>query len=88
MAIAAIGGFGPLQILLAVCTSIIRTSGTQFIYIYAFLTLPQQYLCRGEGTADTYESCSASEYICPALAAGQEVDYKVDTSYAFYLNNW
>ena len=32
--------------------------------------------------------CSAEEIICPLIEQGKFIEYKVDTTYEFYLNNW
>ena len=36
-----------------------------------------------------FESCSAKTDICPRLETGDsQIEYRVDTSYEYYLNNW
>ena len=53
--------------------------------------MPQHYLClqKSDLTGESqYVQCTAHEDICPARQARQDIVYKVDTSYAFYLDNW
>lgn len=45
------------------------------------------YVCSFDG-GSSYATCQAETDICPALEAGSSVDYRVDTSYEYYLNNW
>ena len=35
-----------------------------------------------------FSSCDADEVICPALENGIFIEYKVDKSYEYYLENW
>jgi len=81
------GGFGCSQKLTTLFLCVLRNSGLAFIYMFGLLTMKQQFLCRTNST-DEFAQCSAEETICPRLNQGQFVEYKVDTSYEYYLNNW
>jgi len=88
-AIAQMGGFGRFQWLAAVTLIIAKNGGIYFYYAFAFLTLEQMYQCRYD-TSSPFTSCQAETDICPVLASGlpTSLEYQVDTSYAYYLNNW
>ena len=47
------------------------------------------YECR-QGDSGPFTSCEAETDICPVLASGidSQLEYRVDTSYEYYLNNW
>ena len=47
------------------------------------------YMCRYDRNSP-FVTCSAETDICPVLASGQPttLEYEVDTSYVYYLNNW
>ena len=66
--------------------AIIRNSGTFPVYVYAYLTLEQKFLCQSN-TDSSFNECSAEE-ICAARDAGVQINYVVDKSYEFYMNNW
>lgn len=86
LALKEAGGWGKLQSILLVCCALIRNGGMYLVYLFAYLTMEQKYLCRT--TADgTYDSCS-NEMICELRQNGGFVQYKQDTSYEFYLENW
>ena len=85
-AFARMGGFGRLQWLSLLCICFMRNSGHYLYYCFAYLTLDQVYQC---ATADGgFELCSLDETICPARTSGAPLEYQVDTSYEYYLNNW
>ena len=86
MALAKVGGFGRFQTLATIGLSFLRTSGSVLIYTGAYLVLPQEYKCRFDSSSE-FASCS-TELICSARKAGDPIEYRVDTSYEFYLNNW
>lgn len=73
--------------MLNIAMPLLRNSGSSMIYIFAYLVLPQKYLCRTDPEG-SFESCEADTVICPALAEGSFIEYHVDTSYEYYLNNW
>jgi hypothetical protein len=91
-----VGTYGKIQWVLTFVNSVARNSGMFLYYPFAYLVLEQQFLCReptpgGFTSKPTWETCSA-EAICgarearPWLEFGE--DYKVDTSYEFYIENW
>jgi len=47
------------------------------------------YTCRFDSSSP-FNSCSAETDICPVLDSGMatSLEYQVDTSYEYYLNNW
>ena len=52
------------------------------------MVLEQFFLCRF-GPDEDFRSCSAEEEICPALESDiNGFEYKVDTTYEYYINNW
>ena len=82
------GGFGRFQWISTIILTLARNGGNWIYYGFVFLTMEQMYLCRFDEN-DPFQSCSAEEQICPAIEDGIEsMEYKVDTSYAYYLNNW
>jgi hypothetical protein len=66
-----------------------RNGGLYPYYAFAFLTLEQAYKCRYDSSSP-FSPCQAEAEICPVLASGQatSLEYQVDTSYEYYLNNW
>lgn len=87
MALSRIGGFGLFQGLLTLGMSLMKVGGSPLLYLFPYITLPQKYECRTDPEAP-WASCDASEVICPALDQGSYMEYQVDTSYKYYLNNW
>ena len=87
MALNRVGGFGLFQVIVTIGIAILRNAGSGLYYLFAYLTLPQLYECRADPTLD-YTTCSAAEDICPAIQQGSMVDFRVDTSYEYYLENW
>ena len=77
------GGFGIFQFFLTFAIMFIRQSGNYFYCGFAFLTLKQQYLCLG---ADGYYTQCSVETVCQGREAG--LQYKVDTGYEDYIENW
>jgi hypothetical protein len=70
--------------------AIARNGGLYLYYAFTYLTLEQMYECRFN-PASPFVSCSAKELICPTLDAATQLagfEYRVDTSYEYYLNNW
>ena len=84
-------GHGNMQRMIAYVASISRNSGAFFAYCFAYLVLKQNYLCTSEVGGTNFSECSVED-ICAArnLHGDQNLpfDYKVDTSYEYYLNNW
>jgi MFS family permease len=67
---------------------IVRNNGNFIAYQFAFLVMEQQYVCRS-GSDQEYETCSRLDTVCPALESNAPgFEYKVDTSYQYYLDNW
>jgi len=71
-----------------------RSAGTYFYYPFAFLVLEQQFLCAvypgssDATSATSYAECSAAE-ICHLQDTDPSYnDFKVDTNYKYYLDNW
>ena len=64
-----------------------RNGGLYPYYAFAFMTLEQMYECSYDGGI-TYATCQAETDICPVLASGGSVNYRVDTSNEYYMNNW
>lgn len=87
LAFREVGGFGFSQSLSLFCFMLVRQSGAFLIYGFPYLTLTQEYLCRTSREGD-FMSCSAQTDICPAIEADSFVEYKVDSSYEFYFENW
>ena len=56
-------------------------------YGFAYLTMEQMYKCQ-YASDGPFVTCSAENDICPALASDEAIEYRVDTSYEYYLNNW
>lgn len=79
------GGFGIFQFISILCLALLRNSGMYFIYAFGYLTLQQQFLC---SKSNGFEQCSVKDAICPALERGEHIEYKIDTGYEYYLNNW
>lgn len=67
--------------------TLLKNAGGPVLYLYSYLTLPQKYECKLEADADWTE-CDAATFICPAQERGEHVEYRVDTSYEYYLENW
>ena len=79
--------------------SVSRNCGAFFAYCFAYLILPQKYVCSGGGgggialgdglSREEFSQCSVED-ICAARRSGAPLDftYKVDTSYEYYLSNW
>jgi len=88
MALQRVGGFGFFQGFSVVSLSLLRNSGNWLLYLFAYLNLPQKYECRQDKLGDNWLSCSAKEDICPALEQGDTIEYRVDTSYEYYMRNW
>ena len=85
---AEMGGFGRFQKLSTVAMSFMRTGGLYMYYAFAYLTLEQMYECRSDKD-QPFASCSAKNDICPQLEKGdKQIEYRVDTSYEYYLDNW
>ena len=87
MALERVGGFGLFQALVTLFITLLRNAGIPLIYMFAFLVMPQEYQCYDQESG-TYRSCSADEVICPALAEGSPIDYRVDDQHAHYMVNW
>ena len=87
MALGKVGGFGLFQYLSMIGLGITRVSGLPLVFLIAYLTMPQTYLCRTEEGAE-FVSCDAFEVICPAREAGTFIEYHVDTTSETYLENW
>ena len=85
IAFARIGGFGLFQKLAILGLAMLRFAGNWLFYLYVYLTLPQEYECK---VGDEWVSCGAEDTICPAREQGQPVEYRVDTSYQYYMKNW
>ena len=67
---------------------LMRTGGLYLYYGFAYLTLEQMYECRNDPDAP-FTSCAAETDICPKLESGDtQIEYRVDTSYEYYLHNW
>ena len=82
------GGFGRFQIFATIAMCLALNGGNYLYYAFAYLTLEQKYECRFD-PSEAFQACSADEVICPALESGaQGFEYRVDTSYEFYLDNW
>ena len=81
------GGFGRFQWLATALLCLTRNSGNFFYYTFGYMTLEQIYKCSFD-SGDTFSACSIKEDICPALANGFPIEFQVDTSYDYYLNNW
>ena len=66
-----------------------KNGGLYPYYAFAYMTLEQMYECRFDSHSP-FTSCQAEIDICPVLASGNatSLEYQVDTSYAYYLNNW
>jgi len=80
MALARVGGFGLYQTIVTIATALLRNSGCSLWYLFTYFVLAQKYLCRTDSTA-AYATCDAAEVICPALAEGSFVEYRVDVTY-------
>ena len=53
---------------------------------FAYLTLPQRYVCHVPGSSDPYEIYTAEEAFCtPEM---EHLDCEVDQSYEYYMTNW
>jgi len=74
LALKEVGGWGRLQTIALICCAFIRNGGMYLVYLFAYLTMPQQYLCR-TSLDGTYESCS-NEMICELRQNGGYVDYQ------------
>ena len=61
---------------------IVRNSGAYLTYPFAYLILPQEYLCLDPDDGQ-YHSCT-TDFIC----SNPEVVYKVDKNNPEYLDNW
>lgn len=88
LAYQRVGEYGRAQWLLAFVNSVARNAGTYLYYPFAYLVLEQQYLCKIDTSDSSYSLCS-SEEICKMRGSNPSyTDYKVDTSYKYYLENW
>ena len=87
IALNKVGGFGLFQCLAIFCIGFLRNAGVPLIYAFAYLVYPQKYECFDELRGE-YIHCDAQEYICPALDAGESIDYRVDEQFVHYLSNW
>jgi MFS family permease len=85
MAFTEVGGFGYFQMLATFILMISRNSGMYIYYAFSYHVLPQHFLCMQDDA--TYASCSV-ESICSARQNDVALDYKVDTSYQYYIDNW
>ena len=81
------GGFGKFQWIATVALVLARNGGNFMYYGFAYLTMEQMYQCRSSPNLP-YSTCSAENDICPSLDSDSPLDYRVDTSYEYYLNNW
>ena len=85
-----VGEFGRMQVLLTFVTAVFRNTGNYMYYTFAYLVLEQKFLCRdpnGWGEPE-FESCPVSD-ICEARDdPDSELQFKVDTSYEYYFENW
>ena len=83
------GGFGRFQWIATVAMTAARNSGNFLYYAFAYLTLEQMFECRID-PSQPFATCSAEEVICPILKGDQAsmLEYRVDTSYKYYLDNW
>ena len=86
-ALDLMGGFGRLQMIATFALALTRNSGDFPYYCFAYMTLGQLYLCRYD-SSEPFSTCSTETDICPALANGTPIEFKVDTSYEYYLDNW
>jgi hypothetical protein len=82
-----LGGYGTAQIISIINCAVIRNSGNAFFNVFAMLSLEQRYLCQ-ETILGSWDECSAEEIICPALEKNQQITYKVDTGYEYYIDAW
>jgi len=67
--------------------SLLRMAGSPLLYMFAYLNLPQQYECR-DPLEGTWSTCDIDTVICPALESGSPIEYRVDESYYYYVDNW
>lgn len=87
MGLERTGGFGLFQFFAVFFLCMLRNCGNPIMYMLAFLVMPQKYECLDAATG-LYSSCDAETVICPALAAGQSVEYRVDANDEHYMENW
>ena len=87
MALTRVGGFGLFQTLVTIAMGLLRNSGMPLIYMFAFIVLPQSYECRN-GPQSVFSACSAEKDICPNLALGKFIEYRIDESHANFMLNW
>ena len=80
------GGFGRFQWLATFSLCLSRNSGNYLYYCFAYLTLEQMFECKA--VDGQFEACTASEQICPARALGTDLEFRVDNSYEYHLQNW
>ena len=82
------GGFGRFQLLATIAMCLAMNGGNYLYFAFAYITLEQKYECRFD-PSEAFKPCDADTVICPALDSGVEgFEYRVDTSYEFYINNW
>ena len=82
MAYEKVGEYGCAQWLLTFVVCIARNANNYIYYPYAYLVLEQHYLCENE--SGEFLSCTREE-----ICEGENLpNYKVDTSYEYYLDNW
>ena len=83
-----VGEFGRAQWILTFVNSVARNAGTYMYYPFAYLVLEQYFFCNFNGTADGYEQCTAKEICLQREVDPLFNDFKVDTSYQYYIKNW
>ena len=66
--------------------SLLRAAGSPIVYLFAYFVLPQKYECKGPD--GTWAACTAETDICPAREAGLPIEYRVQTEYEYFLENW
>ena len=86
-AFAKVGEYGRAQWLLTFVNAVARNAGTYMYYPFSYLVLEQFFLCDNNKTG-IEESCTASD-ICLAKETDPSFsNYRVDTSYQYYMENW
>jgi hypothetical protein len=95
IAYTRVGEFGRAQWLLTFVNSVARNGGCYMYYPFAYLVLEQQFLCgvnsvlsQNNDVSSFYIKCSAAEICLIQETNPSYSDFKVDTSYSYYLNNW
>jgi len=81
------GGFGRFQWLAIISLILSRNCGNYPYYTFAYMTLEQLYQCSYDST-ELFSACSVESDICPSLANGTPIEFQIDTSYDYYLDNW